>query len=95
MFLLFLMVAILALVLRSIVQTSLPREAFAVAGVPGDRGQEALEIRPSEAEEFALRRLDELGATSQSRMRDEINRMIDAKPEQVATLLRSWMLEDQ
>jgi flagellar M-ring protein FliF len=90
-----LMVAILALVLRSIVQTSLPKEAFAVAGGSGERGAEAMEIKPTEAEEFALKRLDELGATSQARMRNEINRMIDTKPEQVAILLRSWMLEDQ
>lgn len=90
-----LMVAILALVLRSLVQTSLPREAFAVAGIQSDHGAEAMEVKPSEAEEFALKSLDELAATSQARMRKEINRMIDTKPEQVATLLRSWMLEDQ
>jgi flagellar M-ring protein FliF len=90
-----LMVAILALVLRSIVQSTVQREAFAVAGAAGDRGPEALDIKPGKAEEFALQRLDELGSTSQARMRDEINRMIDTKPEQVASLLRSWMLEDQ
>jgi flagellar M-ring protein FliF len=89
-----LMVLILALVLRAVVQQALPREAFAIAGLPGE-GAEGLAARPTPAEEFALQRLDELAATSQTRMRDEIARLIESRPEQVVSLIRSWMLEDQ
>lgn len=90
-----LMLALLAFVLRSVVTQGMPREAFAMASAAGEPNRGAIEIGTGEAEEFALRRLDELGSTSQARMRVEINRMIDNKPDQVASLLRSWMLEDQ
>jgi len=88
-----LMVVILALVLRSIVTTAFPSEALALAGV----GAPEARARPGaeEAEEFALKRLDEVGATAQTRMRQEISRLIDSRPEQVVQLVRSWMLEDQ
>lgn len=91
-----LMLALLAFVLRGVVQQALPGEAYAMAGTPSEPGSRGpLDVSTAEAEDYALQRLDELGSTSQARMRIEIDRMIDNQPEQVAQLLRSWMLEDQ
>jgi len=47
-----------------------------------------------DVETYKLRKLDELGTTQQDMMRFEISRMIDSEPERVASLLRTWMLED-
>lgn len=90
------MVVVLALLLRSVVSSALPREALALAaagrGVPGVEG---IDVREGVlAEEFATQRLDQLSDTRQHRMREEIEKLIDRSPEHVVALLRSWMLED-
>lgn len=80
--------------LRSLVLGGLPRE-MALPGVssPDPSGRSSL-MTEEEAEEFALRKLDELGATQQEKMRQEISKMVDNEPDRVVALLRSWMLED-
>ncbi|MCH7472488.1 HlyD family secretion protein [bacterium] len=42
-----------------------------------------------------LAKLTEAGATQQQKMREEIARMIDVRPDMVSSLLRTWMLEDK
>jgi flagellar biosynthesis/type III secretory pathway M-ring protein FliF/YscJ len=69
----------------------LPREVTALPP-PSAEGYELPEGMA--AEQYALRRLDDLGATQQEKMRQEIARMIEREPDRVVSLLRSWMLED-
>jgi flagellar M-ring protein FliF len=79
--------------IRTLVMGALPREL----PIPSPAGALAAGgglMTEEEAEEYALRKLDELSATAQDKMRSEIARMIDAQPERVASLLRSWLLED-
>lgn len=88
-----LLVGVALVFLRSMVMGVLPREAALAGGglgLPGEPG-----LGPGEAaDEFAMQKLDELGATTMDRMRTEISRLIDSEPERVASLLRSWLLED-
>jgi flagellar M-ring protein FliF len=89
-----LMVGLLMLLLRGVIGSALPRDdmALAAAGVP--RGGEGFEIREQSEAGYSLKRLDEMGATQQDQMRQEIGRMIDKNPGQVVSLVRSWLLED-
>lgn len=88
-----LMVALVMIVLRSIVSQVLGRPEMQLATVPSEP-EEGL-MTKEEAEEYALQKLDELGATQQDKMRREIDHMIDTNPERVTSLLRSWLLEDK
>jgi len=87
-----LVVGITLVFLRSLVVNILPREMPlpSAAGALAGTGL----MTEEEAEEYALRKLDELKATAQDKMRSEIARMIDSQPDRVASLLRSWLLED-
>jgi flagellar biosynthesis/type III secretory pathway M-ring protein FliF/YscJ len=84
-----LMLGLLALLVRSVVTTAFPKE-FALPRV-SEAGR-AVEL--TEEEEYALKRLDEVSATHQEKMRKEIGRLIKTQPDQVVSLLRTWMLED-
>ena len=88
------MVIVLALMLRSIVGSVMGKEDGALLATAGEGGKRAVLSKEEEEEEYALKRLDELTATAQTKMRYEINRMIDRQPDQVLSLVRSWMLED-
>jgi len=90
------LIIVALLFLRSLVLTILPRET-ALATATDELPAPPLPITfatEEEAEEFALRRLDELSSTAQDKMRTEIARMIDKEPDRVAHLIRSWLLED-
>lgn len=91
-----LMLGIVAVLLRSLVSASAQREQLAFAGAESF-GPKAFELEqgpPAEEDEYVLQRLDRLRDSSQAKMRNEIDRMIDSKPDMVAQLLRTWMLED-
>lgn len=91
-----LMLGIVALLLRSLVGASAQREQLAFAGADSF-GPKAFELEqgpPAEEDEYVLQRLDKLRDSSQAKMRAEIDRMIDSRPDMVAQLLRTWMLED-
>lgn len=88
-----LVVGIALVFVRSLVMGALPREIPVPSPAGALAGGTAM-MTEEEAEEYALRKLDDLKATAQDKMRSEIARMIDAQPERVASLLRSWLLED-
>lgn len=78
--------------LRGTVIAGLPRDTTMT---PFPLGDGDIELPPGmDVETYKLRKLDELGTTQQDMMRHEISRMIDSEPERVASLLRTWMLED-
>jgi flagellar M-ring protein FliF len=90
-----LMVGLVMFMLRGLVTRNLPQEGLAYAGAgaggsPAGGAEEDWEL----PEEIRLRGLDTAGATSGQKMREEIAKLIDRNPQQVASLLRSWMLED-
>ena len=88
-----LLVVFVLFMLRGIVFGGLPRDKMLPAP-PVEAPKDLSDMTEDEAEEFALRRLDQLGATQQDKMRQEISRMVDTEPERVVALLRSWLLED-
>jgi len=86
------MVGVMLLLLRSVIAGVLPREeltmATAAVGPP-------IAPAPVEEEEYPFTRLDQVKDTQQDRMRQEIDRLLDSHPDQVAALVRSWLLEDK
>ena len=88
-----LMIGLLLFFARGIVNSAMPKEgplyAGATAGAGGD-GPDSVDLGDS----VKMQSLDGMGANQQQQMREEIAKMIDRKPDQVAALLRSWMLED-
>lgn len=90
-----LLVGLVMFLLRGVVSRNLPQEglAYAAAGAGGPGGVGAAEDWDL-PEEIRLRGLDTAGATTGQKMREEIAKLIDRNPQQVASLLRSWMLED-
>jgi len=89
-----LMVGLLMVLLRGVIGSALPRDDMALAAAGMARGGEGFEISEQTEPGYSLRRLDEIGATQQDQMRQEIGRMIDKNPGQVVSLVRSWLLED-
>jgi flagellar M-ring protein FliF len=89
-----LVVGIIAFMLRSLIGAAFPKEQFAFAGADGADAFDLGQGPPSDEDDYVLQRLDKLKDNQQSKMRHEIDRMIDSRPEMVANLLRTWMLED-
>jgi flagellar M-ring protein FliF len=87
-----LMIGLLMLFARGVVGSAMPKEGplYAAAGIGADGTPDSLDL----SDEMRVQSLDGLGANQQQQMREEIAKMIDRKPDQVAALLRSWMLED-
>lgn len=82
------MLVVLALVFRSIVTTAFPEQELAYSG--GERPRPPA----AEGDDFELLRLDQVGKTHQDKMRTEIHRMIEDRPDTVISLIRTWLLED-
>jgi flagellar M-ring protein FliF len=88
------LIGLVMFLLRGIVSRNLPQEglAYASAGSGGAAGADSEDW--DLPDEVRLRGLDTAGATTGQKMREEIAKLIDRNPQQVASLLRSWMLED-
>jgi len=87
------LVGFVLFLLRGLVFGGMPRESMLPTPAP-ERSKDLADMTEEEAEEYALKRLDELGSTQQDKMRQEISRMVETEPDRVVALLRSWLLED-
>jgi flagellar M-ring protein FliF len=86
------MIGLLMFFARGLVNSAMPKEGplYAAAGAGGELGPDSVDL----SDAVKVQSLDGMGTNQQQQMREEISKMIDRKPEQVAALLRSWMLED-
>jgi flagellar M-ring protein FliF len=90
-----LMLGLVALLMRSLVGAGGMREQLAFAGSDANlTGAFDLDQGPPEEDEHVLQRLDRLRDSQQAKMKTEIDRIIDTRPDMVAQLVRTWMLED-
>ncbi len=89
-----LMIALLAVLMRSLVNQIMPREP-ALAGLSEfNRGVELDHEMGGADDGFVLKHLDDMSDSQTQKMRNEIERLIDTRPEVVAGLVRNWLLED-
>ncbi|MCC7478345.1 flagellar M-ring protein FliF [bacterium] len=89
-----LMVALLAVMMRSLVNNLLPREPLLAAAGELGRGVELDHDMGGHDDGYVMRHLDDMSDSQTQKMRSEIERLIDNRPEVVAGLVRNWLLED-